>query len=81
MRATASIAPVMMPESAVGMTTLRIVRHFGMPRAYDASRRSRGTMRSISSVDRTTTGSMRMVNAIEAAKPERSMPRVSTNAV
>ena len=71
----------MMPESAVGMTTLRIVRHFGMPRAYDASRRSRGTMRSISSVDRTTTGSMRMVNAIEAAKPERSMPRVSTNAV
>ena len=39
-RAIASVTPVMIPDSAVGSTTLTMVRHFGTPRAYDASRRS-----------------------------------------
>ena len=32
-RATASMTPVVMPADAVGSTTLRMVRHRGMPRA------------------------------------------------
>ena len=50
-RAMASVTPVMIPAMAVGSTTLTIVRHFGTPRAYDASRRSVGTSLSISSAD------------------------------
>ena len=46
----------MMPDIAVGRTILTIVTHFGIPSAYDASRSSSGTRRSISSVDRMTTG-------------------------
>ncbi len=70
MRATASMTPVMMPPIEVGSTTLRIVRHLGTPSASDASRSSLGTSLSISSVERTTTGIIRMASASEPAKPE-----------
>ena len=39
-RARPSMTPVMMPPNAVGMTTLRMVFHFGTPSAYEASRSS-----------------------------------------
>ena len=68
----------MMPGIAVGSTILRIVSHFGIPSAYDASRSSPGTS-SISSVERTTTGASGSISAMEAAKPERSSPSVRTN--
>ena len=48
-RATASVTPVMIPAMAVGRTTLTMVRHFGTPRAYAASRSSCGTSLNISS--------------------------------
>ena len=64
-RAMASITPVVMPPIAVGRTTFRMVRHFGMPRAREASRSSFGTSLSISSVERTTTGIIRIVSASE----------------
>ena len=60
----------MMPASAVGSTTLTIVRHFGTPRAYDASRSSFGTSLSISSVERTTTGIISSDSATEPTKPD-----------
>ena len=46
-----SMMPVVMPAMDVGSTTFTIVSHFGTPSAYDASRSSFGTSRSISSVD------------------------------
>ena len=70
-RATASMTPVVMPPMAVGRTTFRMVRHFGMPSAREASRSSFGTSLSISSVERTTTGIIRIARASEPAKPER----------
>ena len=57
------MTPVMMPENAVGSTTLTIVFHLGTPSAYDASRSSFGTSLSISSVERTTTGIIRSTSA------------------
>ena len=75
MRATPSMMPVTMPPMAVGSTTRRIVRHFGTPSAYDASRSSFGTSLSISSVDRMITGSMRISSASEPAKPDFWKPR------
>ncbi len=47
-----------------------MVRHFGTPRAYDASRRSSGTSRSISSVERTTIGIISSDSATEPPKPD-----------
>jgi hypothetical protein len=76
-RARARATPVSMPESAVGMTTLMIVFHLGTPRAYDASRRSSGTIRSISSDDRTTTGTISRTSASDTAKALRSKPKVA----
>ena len=70
-----------MPPNAVGITIRTIVFHLGTPSAYDASRRSFGTILSISSVDRTITGIIRIVSAKEAANPERSKPNVSTQKV
>ena len=70
-RATASITPVTMPASAVGSTTFVIVRHFGTPSAYDASRRLLGTIRSISSVERTTIGIISTDSATEPMIPSR----------
>ncbi|CAM5440015.1 hypothetical protein SALBM135S_06620 [Streptomyces alboniger] len=70
MRATESMTPVVMPPIAVGSTTLRMVRHFGTPRASDASRSSFGTSLSISSVERTITGIIRMASAMAPAQPE-----------
>ena len=79
-RATASVMPVMMPASAVGSTTLTIVRHFGTPRAYDASRSSCGTSLSISSQERTTTGIISSDRATAPPKPIRTpSPKNSTN--
>ena len=75
-RATASMAPVMMPGNAVGMTTRRIVRYFGTPRAYADSRSSFGTSLSISSVERTMTGIIKMVSDSAPVNPVRSQPRV-----
>ena len=69
-RATASVMPDAMPAIAVGMTTLRIVRHFGTPSAYAASRSSFGTILSISSVERTTTGIISTHSATAPAKPQ-----------
>ncbi len=45
-----------------------MVFHLGTPSAYDASRRSCGTMRSISSVLRTTTGTISSTSARDTAK-------------
>jgi hypothetical protein len=61
----------MMPEIAVGITTLVTVFHFGTPSASDASRSSFGMSRSISSLERTTTGVMRTARATAPARPER----------
>lgn len=71
-----SITPVVMPPIDVGRTTLRMVRHLGTPRARDASRSSFGTSLSISSVERTTTGIIRIASAIEPAKPDGPKPRI-----
>ena len=70
-RAIASMTPVTMPATAVGSTTLTIVCHFGTPRAYDASRRSSGTSRSISSDERTTIGIISRDRATAPPKPLR----------
>ena len=77
-RASPSRTPVMMPENAVGSTTLTIVFHLGTPRAYDASRSSLGTSFSISSVERTTTGIISSTRARQTAKPTRWKPNVVT---
>ncbi len=74
-----STMPVMSPVNAVGTTTLRIVFHFGTPRAYDASRNSFGTSLSISSVVRTMTGTMRMTSASDTSQPDSPDPKVCTN--
>ena len=59
---------------------MTIVRHFGTPRAYDASRRSSGTRLSISSVERTTIGIISSESATEPPKPNRTAgPKISTN--
>ena len=66
-RARPSTTPVAMPLNAVGRTTLRIVFHFGTPSAYEASRRLSGTSLSISSVERSTIGSISSTRASETA--------------
>ena len=70
-----SMMPVTMPGSAVGTTTLRIVRQRGTPSASEDSRSSFGTSLSISSVLRTTTGIIRIASASAAGKPERWKPQ------
>src|SRR5581483_3720415 len=77
-RATASMTPVVMPAEAVGSTTEMMVRHRGTPRAKLASRSESGTSFSISSADRTTTGSMSTARANPAARPEKPWPSPST---
>ena len=69
-----------MPAIEVRSTTLMIVRHFGVPNAYAASRSSLGTILSISSVDRTTTGIMSTDSATAPMNPIRTDgPRNSAN--
>jgi hypothetical protein len=68
-RAIASSAPLTMPEIAAGSTTVRMVRHFRAPSARLAWRSSSGTRRSISSLDRITTGSIRQASASAPARP------------
>ena len=75
-----SMTPVVMPAMEVGRTTFAMVRHFGTPSAYDASRSSFGTSRSISSVERTTTGIISTASAIEPMMPMRMPgPKKSAN--
>ena len=62
----------MIPPRAVGITIRRMVRYFGTPSAYDDSRRSVATSLSISSVERTTTGIIKIASASEPATPDRS---------
>ena len=69
--------PLMIPGSAVGITTFRMVRHCGIPNANDASRSSSGTSLSISSVLRTTTGSMSSTRASDTAKALCGNPSVA----
>ena len=79
-RAIARVIPDAMPATEVRSTTLTIVRHFGTPSAYAASRSSFGTTLSISSVDRTTTGIISTDSATEPAKPTRTLgPKNSEN--
>ncbi len=52
------------------------MRHLGTPRASEASRSSLGTSFSISSVERTTTGIIRMASASAPAKPDGWKPRI-----
>ena len=69
-----------MPLAAVRSTILMIVVERGTPSAKDASRRSAGTRRSISSVERITIGIIRTHRAIEAEKPENAFgPTMSAN--
>ena len=80
MRAIAIVTPVTMPASAVGITTLTMVRHFETPSAYDASRSSFGTSLSISSHERTTSGIISTDSATEPPKPIRTpSPKKITN--
>ncbi len=57
-RLTARIVPVRMPGAACGTTTCMTVCNLVAPSASDASRSSRGTARSASSVATMTTGSV-----------------------
>ena len=65
----ASSTPDRMPGSAVGSTTVRMVRDRLEPSAMLASRRWSGTSRSISSVERMMIGSIRHARASAPAKP------------
>src|ERR687890_279570 len=67
--AIARVTPDAMPEIAVGITTLMMVRHLRTPSAYAASRSSLGTILSISSLDRTTTGIISTESATAATAP------------
>ncbi len=58
-----------MPESAVRNTTLVMVRCLVTPSASDASRRSFGTILSISSVVFTTVGIMSSDSATDPSNP------------
>ena len=58
-----------MPGRAVRSTIFVIVRCFVTPRAYEASRKSCGTILSISSDDLTTVGSISRESATEPSKP------------
>src|SRR5205823_9716342 len=69
-RATASIAPLTMPGRADGSTIPSVVRHVRAPIAALASRRLFGTSRSISSVVRTTMGSIRQASASAPANAD-----------
>ena len=71
-RAIESMTPVVMPARQVGSTTLRIVSHFGTPRAYEASRSSIGTIFRTSSVERTTIGIISTDRATEPTRPKRA---------
>ena len=75
-RAMPRITAVARPDRAVGRTTWRTVRHWGAPRASDASLRLPGTSRSTTSADRMMIGSIMMLTAMAAARPDRSKPRI-----
>ena len=75
-----SMMPVVIPASDVGSTIRTIVSHLGTPSAYEASRSSFGTSLSISSLERTTTGIIRIDRATDPAKPDLTpSPRKITN--
>ena len=60
----------MMPARAVGRTTRSTTFHSGMPSASAASRSDEGTRRTISSLVRTTIGSMMTASATAPANAE-----------
>ena len=68
-RAMARMAPEMIPGKAVRRTTRTMVLDRVTPKAYEASRRSVGTICSISWVERTTVGIMRMLKATAPTSP------------
>ncbi len=68
-RAMARIAPDTMPGNAVRSTILVMVRCLVTPSAYEASRRSFGTILSISSLVLTTVGIISSDRATEPSKP------------
>ena len=73
------MAPVTMPARAVGSTTRSTTFHSGTPRARPASRSEAGTSRTISSVVRTTIGSMMTASATPPATAEnRRMGRTTS---
>ena len=80
-RAMASVIPDVMPAIDVRSTTLTITRHFGVPSAYAASRSSLGTILSISSVDRTTTGIISTASATAPMNPSRTAGPAKTATV
>ena len=63
------MAPETMPGRAVRSTILVIVRCLVTPRAKEASRKSFGTIFSISSLDLTTVGNISRERATEPSKP------------
>ena len=69
-RATASIAPVAIPEAAAGSTTPVVTLHCGAPSASAPSRKEVGTSLSISSVVRVTIGIMITASATPPASAE-----------
>jgi hypothetical protein len=75
-RATPRITDVTRPDRAVGRTTNQTVRQCGAPVAADASRRLPGTRRSTTSAERMMIGSIMMLTASAAARPERWKPRI-----
>ena len=70
-RAIASMEPVVSPAAALGSTTFRTVRHFGVPRASEASRTLVGTRPSISSEVLSTIGHMMSPRANAPARAEK----------
>ena len=68
-RAVASPTPVTRPANEVRSTIFVIVLYFATPSAYEASRSSCGTSRSISSEARTTIGIISTHSAMAAENP------------
>src|SRR5215204_1274662 len=77
-RATASVAPVAIPPTAVGRTTPRTVRQRLAPSAKLASRRWPGTSLSTSCVERATSGSMITASATDPASALWWWPTISS---
>ena len=69
-RATARSTPVTMPLRAARQIICSVTRQRVSPRARPDSRRVSGTIMSMASVVRMTTGNMRMARATEPARPE-----------
>ena len=78
-RSSPRITPVMMPGSALGSTTLRMVCHFVPPRLMLTVRKLCGTDRSASSAVLMITGSVMIASVSDPARIDDPMPSASTN--